>query len=65
MVASSPARNSGMTATTTPPALATANQHATNMGLLAALIITRLPGSMAKSSVSTRAMRLARSRSSP
>ena len=52
-----------MVATTMPPAMATANQAATKVGLLAARISTRLPGTSPNSSVSTRAMRLARSSS--
>jgi 2-aminobenzoate-CoA ligase len=61
MTDSSFARSSGMVATTMPPALAMANQQATNIGLLAARISTRLPVFIPNSSTSTWAIRLARS----
>ena len=61
---SSFARSSGIVATAMPPAFTTANQHAAIIGLLGPRSSTRLPGSSAKSSTSTRAMRFARARSS-
>ena len=48
-----------MVVTTTPPALSTANQHATSHGLLGPRSSTRLPGTMPRSRVSTVAIRLA------
>ncbi|SLJ11125.1 Uncharacterised protein [Mycobacteroides abscessus subsp. abscessus] len=48
-----------MVVTTTPPALTTANQQATSQGVLGERSSTRLPGTRPKSSVSTRAIRLA------
>jgi len=51
-------RSSGMVATTTAPALAAAIQQATSMGWFGARSSTRLPGSIPRSSTSTRAMRL-------
>ena len=54
-----------MVVTAMPPALSTANQQATSIGLLAARSSTRLPGTRPNSSRKTLAMRLAFSRSSP
>ena len=48
-----------------PPALSTANQHATSIGVLAERSSTRLPGSSPQSSTRTRAIRSDRSLSAP
>jgi hypothetical protein len=65
IVASSPARSSGIVVTATPPALRTANQQATSHGSLKPRSSTRLPGTSPRSSTSTRAIRFACARSSP
>ncbi len=60
IVASSPARSSGIVATTTAPAFIAPNQQATSHGLFGARSSTRLPGRTPRSSTSARATRLAR-----
>ena len=65
MVASSVARSSGMVETVTAPALTTPSQQATSHGLFGPRSSTRLPGTMPKSSVSTRATWLATVSTSP
>jgi hypothetical protein len=65
IVASSPARSSGIVVTATPPAFRTANQHATSQGSLNPRSSTRLPGTSPRSSVRTAAIRLAAARRSP
>ena len=59
MSVSSLARNSGMVATATPPALITANQLAAIIGLFGPRSSTRLPGTSPISRTSTFASRFA------
>ena len=61
---SSPARRSGIVATTIPPAFATANQSAIMSGLFAARSSTRPPGTSPRSSTRTCANRSTRSENS-
>jgi hypothetical protein len=63
MTSSSFARRSGIVATAMQPALMTPNQHAAIIGLFGPRSSTRLPGTSFRSSVSTRAIWLARTRS--
>ena len=65
IVVSSAARSIGMVATATPPALSTPSQHAASHGLFGPRSSTRLPGTSPRSSVSTRAIWLARAATSP
>jgi hypothetical protein len=64
MSPSSRARSSGMVATATPPALTTASQASAMPIELPPRSSTRLPGTMPRSSTSTRQMRSTRSRTS-
>src|SRR5690349_22759856 len=57
-------RSRGIVATTTPPALSTANQQAASHGVFGPRSSTRLPGTSPRSSTSTWAMRLAAARRS-
>ena len=54
------ARSSGMVATAIPPALITASQAATIIGVFGARSSTRLPGIMPSCRVNTLAMRFTR-----
>ncbi len=58
-------RSSGIVATTMPPALATASQQATIMGVFGARRSTRLPLTRPRSSTSTRQMASTFAPSSP
>jgi hypothetical protein len=62
--ASSPARSSGIVATTTPPASRMPNQHAISSGELGPCSSTRLPGTSPASPASVAATSSARERSS-
>ena len=64
ILASSPARSSGMVLTATAPALVTASHAATMAGLLPDRSSTRLPGLTPKSSTSAWASRFDQSASS-
>ena len=62
--ASSPARSSGIVATTTPPASRMPNQQAISSGAFGPCSSTRLPGTRPSSSTSAAATASARERSS-